>query len=89
MKKILGLSLLLLLSAALGSPTASAQCTAYTDSSAYEGNLATGGPFCGYTGAGCTECIDWNPGTGMFFSVCYHDFGGIHCYYYSYEYQGF
>lgn len=72
----------------VGAVGAHAQCTAYSNSRAEEGQLATGGPFCGYTGDGCTECIDWNPGTGIWFKICYYDWGGIYCFYSS-EYQGF
>lgn len=88
MTRIVCLTLLLLV-LFLTSTSARAQCTAFNNSSAHEGDLNTGGPFCGNTGAGCTQCIDWNPAPGVFFSVCYYDWGGIYCYYYSYEYQGF
>lgn len=88
MKRIFGLSLLLLVLSFLSTPGAWAQCNAYSNSSAFEGDLDTGGPFCGYTGDGCTECTDWNPGTGIWFRICYYDWGGIYCFYSS-EYQGF
>lgn len=83
MRKVIGVSLLLLGLALSSAPGAWAQCTAHSNSSAFEGELETGGPFCGYTGAGCTECIDWDPGPGITFSVCVYDWGGIYCYYYS------
>lgn len=88
MKRIIGLSLLLLGLSFLSTPGAWAQCTAYGNSSAFEGNLATGGPYCGDTGTGCTECIDWNPGPGIWFNVCYYDYGGLYCYSYGWENQG-
>lgn len=81
MKRKIAISILLLGLAFLSTSSAWASCTAHSNSSAFEGSLPIG-PYCGDTGAGCTECIEWNPGPGIFFSVCYYDWGGIYCYTY-------
>lgn len=90
MRKKPTLSLLILGLLFLSAAGVWAQCTSYGNSSAVEGTWDGGGPHCAGSGGGCTECIDWNPGPGIFFNVCYYDWGGsIYCYSWGSEIQGF
>ena len=83
MKKVTALVVIVLVVILLSSSTrAQASCTSYPDLQAQDD--PTWGPFCADGGAGCTECLTWNPGPGMLFSDCFYDWGtgDLYCFYY-------
>jgi hypothetical protein len=78
-------TILFLLSIALllaGSVRAQADCWQHPNSHPEEGDLQNG-PYCAGTGAGCTDCLDYNPAPGVSYQYCIYDWaipGDAYCF---------